>query len=168
MIWSELKGELGLEGIYIMPFPHFSYDVAEGYDRPKMEKALGEVALTIPPFSVRTKGLATFEGDWPVVVVAVNADSGLQGIHKKIWGIASQDATNQSPYYHPGKWFPHISLAYGDELTRTPLSSKAVQRVRFALKSRNLDWEIKVESVSLVEDKGTVQEPVSTFRLKGS
>lgn len=74
-LWSRLEHEFGLRGVLGMPYPHLSYQVAQHYDRGALETALERLARETSPFVIRTTGLATFEGDWPVVFVAVEKDA---------------------------------------------------------------------------------------------
>jgi hypothetical protein len=36
-LWSELESQFGLRGIHVTPFPHFSYHVAQEYDKESNE-----------------------------------------------------------------------------------------------------------------------------------
>ena len=31
-VWAELEREFSVHGVYVTPYPHFSYHVAQGYD----------------------------------------------------------------------------------------------------------------------------------------
>ena len=65
-IWGQLERELGVSGIYSTPFPHFSYQVAEGYDTEAVEAVLQAVASRIAPFKIRTAGLGIFKATSPL------------------------------------------------------------------------------------------------------
>ena len=59
-LWAELGREFGLKGIYITPFPHFSYQVAEHYEVELLESVLQRFALKSAKFKVKTTGLGIF------------------------------------------------------------------------------------------------------------
>ena len=41
-LWDELETRFGLNGIRVTPYPHFSWNIAEEYDRPQMDWAVAE------------------------------------------------------------------------------------------------------------------------------
>lgn len=165
--WQKLDRELGLRGVLVMPFPHFSYQIAEGYDRTNLEKSLSELAEETAPFEIRTTGLATFGGPWPVVYVAVRADAGLRALHERTWNRCAPHARNTVPYYRPGAWTPHITLAHGDETSAAPLSDDQTRAVLRLLNPKEYRWTVSVENIALVWDDGSVQRPVRTFPFRG-
>jgi 2'-5' RNA ligase len=165
--WTKLDREFGLRGVLVMPFPHFSYQVAGGYDRAETETTLSQLAQRIAPFDIRTKGLATFEGPWPVVYVVVKKDPSLRALHLRVWNTCLPHASEPVPYYRPGAWTPHITLAHGDEHDSIPLSGDKVRAVLGMLNPKEFKWTISVDNIALVWDDGTVQSPVRTFPLRG-
>jgi 2'-5' RNA ligase len=165
--WTMLDRELGLRGVLVMPYPHFSYQIARGYDRAAAETILGQLAQEIAPFEIRTKGLATFEGPWPVVYVPVKKDSFLRALHARVWNACLPYAREPVPYYRPAAWIPHITLAHGDEPDAVPLSGDRVRAVLGMLDSKDFEWTISVDNITLVWDDGKVQRPVRMFPLRG-
>jgi 2'-5' RNA ligase len=165
--WTKLERELGLRGVLVMPYPHFSYQIAGGYDRAAAETTLSQLAQEIAPFEIRTKGLATFEGEWPVVYVVVKKDSALRALHALVWNACSAHASGPIPYYRPETWTPHITLAHGEERNSVPLSGDQVRGVLGMLNPKDFRWTISVDNIALVWDDGTVQSPVRTFPLRG-
>jgi hypothetical protein len=61
-LWAELKREFGVQGVYITPYPHFSYQVASDYKIELLEPILRNFAASHAPFQVRTTGLGIFTG----------------------------------------------------------------------------------------------------------
>jgi 2'-5' RNA ligase len=166
-LWSRLELEFGLRGVLVMPYPHISYQVAQDYDRASLEPALEELARNTRPFTIRTTGLATFDGDWPVVFVAVEKDERLREFHTRVWGTCLPRARDVFSYYHPGSWVPHITLAHGEERNSIPLSAEVVQRILGSLNTGVYRWEISIDNIALVWDYGTTQKPTRTFPLQG-
>ncbi len=151
-----------------MPYPHFSYQIAGGYDRAALETPLSQFAEMTAPFEVRTTGLATFEGPRPVVYVAVKMDTRLRAMHEQVWNLCLPYARNIVPYYRPEAWTPHITLAHGDESNAAPLSEEQVRTVLRLLNPKEYRWTVSIENIALVWDEGSVQRPVRTFPLRGS
>jgi 2'-5' RNA ligase len=165
--WAKLEREVGLRGVLAMPFPHLSYQVAGGYDRAAIELSLAQLADETASFEIRTAGLATFEGQWPVVYVAVKMNSRLRAVHERVWNRCLPYARNTVPYYRPEAWTPHITLANGEERNSVPLSPEQVRAVLGSLIQKEYRWTVSVENLALVWDEGSVQRPVRTFPLLG-
>jgi 2'-5' RNA ligase len=165
--WTKLERELGLRGVLVMPYPHFSYQIAGGYDRAAAETALSRLAEEIAPFEIHTKGLGTFEGPWPVIYVVVKLDSALRALHLRVWDACLAHAANPVSYYRPEAWTPHITLAHGEEQNSVPLSGDQVRAVLDMLNPKEFKWAISVDNLALVWDDGEAQRPVRTFPLRG-
>ena len=56
-LWAELQREFSVQGVYITPYPHFSYQVAQHYDVDELESILKRITSNITTFQVRTGGL---------------------------------------------------------------------------------------------------------------
>lgn len=166
-IWWRLEHEFGLRGVLVMPYPHFSYQVVGNYDRPSVESALERLARETRPFTIRTSGLSTFDGHWPVVYITVENEPALRAVHERVWESCLPHAQDALPYYQPESWVPHITLAHGDERNTLPLAREVVQRVLVRLRTSTYLWEITIDNFALVWDDGTVQRPVRSFPLVG-
>jgi 2'-5' RNA ligase len=150
-----------------MPYPHFSYQIAGGYDRPAVETTLSRLAKEIEPFEVRTEGLATFEGKWPVVYVSVRKDPTLRALHSLVWNACLPTAFSPVSYYRPDVWTPHITLAHGEESNSVPLSLAQVRATLNLLKPTKFDWTVSIDNFALVWDDGKRQSPARTYALRG-
>lgn len=166
-IWNWLETEFGLRGVLVMPHPHFSYQIAEGYDRNSLEATLHSLSAEIAPFIIQTTGLGQFEGGWPVVFIGVNRSAALVSLHERIWNACRPHSREPIAYYQPGDWVPHITLAHGEEHNSRPLTGETVVRIRDALRTEDLRWELRIDNLALVWDDGVLQEPVATFPLRG-
>jgi 2'-5' RNA ligase len=167
-VWNRLETKFGLRGVLIMPYPHFSYQIAAGYDREAIEARLRTVARDLPPFRVATTGLAQFDGPWPVVFIAVERNALLQSIHEKVWDACLPLSTRPVPYYRPEVWVPHVTLAHGEERNAEPLSGEMVAKIRSELQSEDFRWELPIDNLTLVWDERAIQRTVASFRLEGS
>jgi 2'-5' RNA ligase len=166
-LWQGIDHRLGLRGIFVMPAPHFTYHVAGEYDRKTLEPALEDLSRTLAPFEVRTVGISSFDLPWPVVYIAVEVDPALRSLHERIWSLCSSHARESSPLYQPARWVPHISLAYGDESKKIPLSEGEVLQVKALLGKGEYRWNLRIDNIALVIDDGDEQLPVRTFALRG-
>lgn len=143
-IWGELEQECGLVGVKMTPLPHFSWQIAEAYDLKKTRIVLEDFSRSAKPFSIHTTGLGLFTGGTPVVYIPIVKDEYLLGLHKMIWERSLEAVLGASPYYSPGQWVPHITLAYGDV---TPEKLSCAMGI---LSSRSLNWEIDIDHIALV------------------
>ncbi len=87
-IWDELKRECGLSGVLETPFPHFSWQVADGYLDDGTEETLKELAEEIKPFEINAVGVGIFSGNagvLPVIYVPVLRQYILNFNHRVIW-----------------------------------------------------------------------------------
>ena len=150
-IWAELEREFGVHGIYTTPFPHFSYQVAQGFDLDAAEPILQRIAARAAPFRIKTAGLGIFNVTHPVLYVPVVRSPTLSALHEMLWSELAPLATGAPDYYRPDMWMPHITLAHGDIDW-----DKLVELVR-ALRSRQFHWEVSVNNLSLIYDTGTEQ-----------
>ncbi len=84
-LWAELAATCGLRGVYVTPFPHFSYHVAAEYDLLALETVLRDFACRQAPFRVTATGLGIFTGVSPVVYIPVVRDPALTAFHQALW-----------------------------------------------------------------------------------
>jgi 2'-5' RNA ligase len=160
-IWQELQDNCGLTGIRVTPIPHFSWQVAEEYDRLGLESALRELALASEPFVVNTAGLGLFTGLNPVLFIPLVKDSHLIAFHRRVWEATLPFTVTPSLYYAPQAWVPHITLAHGDLDSQNLLC--AVQRLAF----RSFKWEISIDTLDLIgQSDDQIGEEKYRVRLK--
>jgi 2'-5' RNA ligase len=165
-LWSRIEREFEERGVLVMPHPHVSFQVAQEYDRRALESALERLAEETSPIAIRTTGLGTFDGPWPVVFVAVENDPSVREFHRRVWEVCGPLARGAFDYYRPDSWVPHITLAHGDAHTSVPLSPEKVGGILTFLEHEELVWEVSLDNLTLVWDYGTTQDPARTFPLK--
>lgn len=158
-LWAELAAACGQRGVYVTPFPHFSYHVAADYNLPALDAVLRDFARAQAPFRVTTTGLGIFTGAAPVVYVPVVRDPALTAFHQALWPRLEAVATGGSGYYAPGAWMPHITLVFGDA---TPARLPDVLRL---LGGRSFNWDIAVDNLALVYDSGAGQAVHARYAL---
>ncbi len=144
-LWDGLEENFGLNGIRITPYPHFSWNIAQHYDRPALDQALLEIAADYPVFQVRTDGIGLFPAPRPVLFIRVLRSPVVDALHARIWEKMQTVASRLSDYYSPEQWQPHISLAYGD------LTATQMPEVRAWLESQDeYHWEFQVDNISFI------------------
>jgi 2'-5' RNA ligase len=153
-LWDELEARFGLSGIRITPYPHFSWNIAETYDRPQMDWAVAETALVTPVLKVQTDGIGLFPAPVPVLFIQVARGPQLDLLHRRLWDRMQSLGREMSAYYNPENWLPHISLAYGD------LRSEQVPEVRAWLEAQeSFQWEMEINNICYIhEPDGQVGE----------
>ncbi|MFD3726680.1 2'-5' RNA ligase family protein [Streptomyces sp. NPDC058671] len=72
---------------------------------------LAEVAAALP-LPVRFTGVVRFERPTSVLAWALDPDSALTGVHRRVWEAVVSDSPPEplSPFHQPGRWIPHITL----------------------------------------------------------
>jgi 2'-5' RNA ligase len=160
-IWAELQDHCGLSGIRITPIPHFSWQIAEAYDRPPLENALREIAFGAFPLMVTTTGLGLFTGVNPVLYIPLVKDAELVAFHARIWKGVLPYSIKPSLFYAPQAWVPHITLAHGD--TNAQNLQCAIQRLAFGTNR----WEFSVDNLALIgQSDGEIGEEKFRVRFK--
>lgn len=162
-LWDGLEVNFGLNGIRITPYPHFSWNIAENYERPDMDYGVAETALETPIFKVQTGGIGIFPAPVPVLFIKVLRNPVLDALHKQLWERMTPISTNLSPYYNAENWQPHISLAYGD------LTTERVTEVRAWLEAQgSFEWKLEVNNICYIhEPDGQVGELQLDVPLQG-
>jgi 2'-5' RNA ligase len=161
-IWADLDYHLGLRGIYITPFPHFTYKVAQKFDLAELEPVLAQIATEQKPFRVRTGGIGIFPGEKPVVYIPVVRDAYLSNFHRELWQKLSGIGENAEFYYEPPHWMPHISLAFGDVTTDN------LPDVIAYVNELDLYWELEVNNLAVIYDDGEKQTVKLHFEFNQS
>ncbi|MFI0228323.1 2'-5' RNA ligase family protein [Streptomyces sp. NPDC017086] len=72
---------------------------------------LAEVAACLP-VPVRFTGVVRFERPTSVLAWALDLDSALAGLHRRVWEAVVSDSSpgTLNPFHAPGRWSPHITL----------------------------------------------------------
>jgi 2'-5' RNA ligase len=158
-IWAELEREFSVQGVYITPYPHFSYHVAQAYDIDKIEPVLQRITSNITTFNVKTGGLGVFTGTSPVLYIPVVRSLELTQLHEELWQEISPVSSGVQEYYNPDQWMPHITIGFGD------ISKDKLLQMIPLLAERDFNWEITVNNIALIYDTGTKQEMKSRFDI---
>lgn len=151
-LWAELAECFGLQGVYITPFPHFSYQVADYYDTQQLEPILRQAASKISPFQIKTTGLGIFTGTQPVLYIPVVRSLELSQVHQTLWQAISQAGQGILDYYMPENWMPHITIGFGD------LQPNLLPEVTRLLGTRDFTWEMTINHFAFIDNTGIQQQ----------
>jgi 2'-5' RNA ligase len=146
-IWQCLENQCGLTGIRKTPFAHFSWHVAQSYDRP-LGQLLERTASLAVPFQVRCVGIGLFTGPSPVLYINLVKTLAMAEFHKHLWDQVEPLAVQSSDHYTPIQWTPHITLAHSD-LDPEKLSC-AINELGYF----RLDWQIPIDNLAVVQQSG--------------
>ena len=164
-LWAELKMECGLMGVDVTAFPHFSWQVADGYEDDGIEQTLNSLAEEIAPFEINVVGVGVFSGDsgvLPVIYIPGLREQVLNFNHRLIWNRLESCAVNPKELYHAYNWMPHITLAYKD-VTKDKLGC-AMKLLGY----REINWKIPINNISHVYlNEGETGKLKYRFELEG-
>jgi 2'-5' RNA ligase len=150
-IWQSLENEMGLCGIRVTPYPHFSWQIADDYEQERLKPILERIASQTKPFPVHTTGMGLFTGPKPVIYISLVKTFELMQFHSMVWESILETSTAASPYYRPGSWMPHISLAYGD------VTLENIGEVMKKLAFQNYEWKMQVDNFAFIyEPQGAI------------
>ncbi len=150
-LWEELETKFDTNGVYVTPYPHFTFQLASQYDLERVQSTIENIAAKIDPFTVTTTGLGIFTGDSPVLFIPVKRTPTLNRIHEQIWEIGHSIATDLVSHYAPSNWMPHITIGFGD------MSPDKLGAITTHFADRDLDWEIQIDSLAFIHNTGDKQ-----------
>ncbi|HEX6479147.1 MAG TPA: 2'-5' RNA ligase family protein [Ktedonobacteraceae bacterium] len=159
-LWAELAREFGVRGVYITPYPHFSYHVAAHYDIESLTPIIDRITSNITTFQVRTSGLGIFTGEAPIIYIPVVRSLELTQLHEALWEEISPTASGAQEYYHPTQWMPHITIGFGD------INKGNLPPIVRWLNGRDFNWEITVNNITFIQDTGTEQVLKARFEIR--
>lgn len=145
-LWAELAREFAVSGVYVTPYPHFSYQVARHYDVESLEPVLRRFAASKTSFQVRAGGLGIFTGPHPVLYIPVVRSPELTQFHEALWQEILSTGSGIEDYYHPSHWVPHITISVGD------MNKDNLSQIVRVLAERDFNWEITVDNIALIYD----------------
>jgi 2'-5' RNA ligase len=166
-LWAELDRRYDLRvAAQRVPYPHFSYHVAEDYELARLSAVLAEVAARTQPFSVTLTGLGAFEAPVPVLYLAVERTPALLALHRDLWQTlqaanVADISRGISPLYAPESWVPHVTLAMLD------LTLERLRAIQCEWTARELRREVRVTNLTLLYEMAghTTHEPIMRYAL---
>jgi len=156
-----LKKDFGVQQVAdIVPFPHFSYQIAGHYEEGQLVERLENLADQLDPFSVTAGGLSLFTGSHPVLFVPVVRTLRLSQVHQAVWQSLAHVGAEISAYYQEEMWVPHITLAEHD------ITSEKLASIISRFSTRVLSCKIAIDNIAVIWHTGTKQEVRYRFALQ--
>lgn len=141
-IRQRLDDELDVEIPIRNHYPHFSYQVADQYDK-RVPLVIQRLASEQESFAVHTNGIGVFTDSDPLIVyIPVIRDSHLSAFHSRVWDEGETAGTDLQEYYHPERWTPHITIA---PVERTELPS-----VMHLLSEYSFYWDVEIDNIATI------------------
>lgn len=156
-LWAELEREFSVRGVYVTPYPHFSYQVASLYDVERLEPILRGIAAQSIPFQIGASGLGIFTGPHPVLYIPVVRNSQLNQFHQQVCSAISETASGVQSYYYPDYWMAHITIGFAD------ITCDNIGPIIQFLSERDFNWDITVNNLAFIYDDSTKQVLRSRF-----
>ena len=113
-LWHKLCEECGLQAIYEVSTPHFTWFVADDLDVPLTTSVLEDLAEETHPLTIHTFGLGIFSGKHPILYLPMVKSVEMINFHDRIWEAMEPLSKDPKMYYSPKLWVPHITLALND------------------------------------------------------
>lgn len=146
-IWHHLCEVCGLEEIYKLPTPHFSWLVAEGMILDQAKSKVASMISRVPEISTYAFGLGIFSGNLPVLFLPMVKTMDMIKVHQEIWDQVGPHCSQLNMYYSPSLWMPHITLALKD-LDKDKLAC-AVNAYAF----EQIELTVTMTSIALAESE---------------
>jgi 2'-5' RNA ligase len=147
-IWRQVDGACSLHCVKATDIPHFSWHVAETYPEGRLASILEETCADAQPFWVKTAGLGIFTAEKCVLYISMVTDSTLIQFHKRLWERLEGIGVRASPYYSPGHWIPHITLA------KEGLEAEELSCAVRELACQPFLWELRVDHLAVIGEAG--------------
>lgn len=114
--WARLDAQ-GIRSLGSVPHshyrPHVSMAVCDGLDAAKSSDALREAVGDVVGLVLPLASLGFFLTAESVAFLGVTPSNELLAAHRRIHAVVSKVASGLWPYYKPGAWMPHCTLATG-------------------------------------------------------
>jgi 2'-5' RNA ligase len=92
--------------------PHMTVFMADAVDIDGLRASWKALASCIAPFPLTFPSLGVFGGGAGVVYLTPTIPRSLLDLHRCFWEAAQPYLQNPAPYYAPGQWSPHVTLAF--------------------------------------------------------
>lgn len=129
------------------PF-HLTWQSAESYRLPEIEKRVQMIARMFAPVELNVDGIGIFTGEDPVLYLTITRTPALTALNQTLWESLLPFAEGMNPLFSPDDWVPHVSFIYGEAK-----ASKAISCVVEQLIPLQMGMTLKIEAISLVYDQ---------------
>ncbi|MCP5189336.1 MAG: 2'-5' RNA ligase family protein [Pseudomonadales bacterium] len=122
--------------------PYLSLAVFDDTEASKIEAGCEILAAKLARTTISVSGLGIFQGDAPVIFASVTLTENLRVLHTSVHKTFPQLLSR--PYYQPGAWDPHITLAMCDTISAA--ESKLSSLLPFSLRGTYTGSELLLVS----------------------
>ena len=144
-VWMELArakvNSFMIDGQYR---PHLTLGVLNEYASPAFENEFQRYTEKLEKISLKLDCLGIFPRPEGVVYLGAVVTDQLLSVHREFQNRFANLMTGVRPYYLPGNWIPHCTLAYGLSMEAIPTAIEVCSRVTFPISAT-------VAEISLVE-----------------
>lgn len=91
--------------------PHVSLLTCADVDEDAARGVIRDVARSVSPFSLSLEAAGAFPPDASTLFLVPAQSRNLMELHRSFWDRFVPLATDPSPYYKPGRWVPHCTVA---------------------------------------------------------
>ncbi len=148
VLWNRLHQACGLEEIFKLPTPHFTWFSADELNIPQAASITADIADRSSCLSSYVFGLGIFAGENPILYLPIVKSQAMFDLHAEIWRLIQPHAERVNKYYAPAHWLPHITLAIKD-LTFDNLAC-VLQSVAF----EPVELTIAIDNFTIVSQAG--------------
>lgn len=142
-IWDLLEERLGCRQAREALAPHVSWHVAGEYPNEPLHDGLTRLVTGHAPLQTLAAGLGIFLQPVPVLYLTVTVTEEILAFHQTVHSFAQPLSADGNPYYLPGRWVPHITLAYLD------LGPERMGEAIQLLNDYTLDFPIRMDNVGI-------------------
>ena len=159
-LWADMQQRFGMVDPEIEAMPHFSYHVAEKYEKEKLAEILQEIAGEKRPFTITESGIGIFPAPSPIIYVPLVRNQELTDLHAKLWPRLETIAQDSYPHYAPNNWIPHITLGHYD------ITLEKLGPISQWLHQQAINWTIPIDNFYVLSDEthSHVEKFSVTFR----
>ncbi len=151
-LWNDLAASCGADTVGGFNLPHFSYHVADDYNRESVRALLERLASLTEQFTVPAAGLAFNTGPNTILYINMVRTPPLSTLHDAIWDDATTAGTGVEMRYHRDVWLPHVTLSYA------PSVLGVLPHLAGILREGKLPRKIPINNLALIEETGTGHE----------
>jgi 2'-5' RNA ligase len=136
--------------------PHITLASWEELDVAPFVDGLGTFATSTGPLTLELEVVGTFPNDKAVVFIAPRVTAELLHLHARFHARLGGFGTEPNPYYLPGNWIPHCTIAIY-------LADDEVAAVVEACRKSSVFGSARLEEIALLEYPPVRQ--ICTYRL---
>ena len=116
--------------------PHLTFALADPQEVLEViSERITYLAGGIGPFTIKANGLGIFNGPSPTLYLPVPPSQQLIEVHRWVCEAVIGSGGTVQPYYRPGSWLPHITLAsqgVSEEIISLVVGEWAGRRLEFS------------------------------------